>query len=364
MSLRLGHAVANGHDNNLNLVRMVAALAVLVSHSFAIVSGNPAREPLQAALGMSLGGIAVWAFFAISGFLVAKSWERAAGSVDFLLARALRIGPGLIVVLLLTVLLLGPAFTHLGLRAYFGETAVFTYIPRNFTLVSMQYPLPGVFDGNPFGPAINGSLWTLFHEVACYLMLLIVGLVGGFRTRWVWGAFLGTFGAFWLAMTLAYPAAGKASLFADLALPFVAGMCLYRARRRVPLAAGIILLLATAACLAHGTVAFKPVFAAALAYAVLWLAYRPGGVLRAYNQLGDCSFGVYIYAFPVQQALVALEPGIPIPMHIALASLVVLPLAAASWILVEKPMLGLRRPLAELWRANAASMRGRDRTAA
>ena len=38
---------ATGRNNNLNLVRLVAALAVLVSHAWPITGGPQTAEPLQ-----------------------------------------------------------------------------------------------------------------------------------------------------------------------------------------------------------------------------------------------------------------------------------------------------------------------------
>ena len=62
-----------GRDNNFNLIRMAAALAVLVSHAFALAIGKSAAEPFQALLGMTMGSIAVDVFFLTSGFLVTAS---------------------------------------------------------------------------------------------------------------------------------------------------------------------------------------------------------------------------------------------------------------------------------------------------
>ena len=73
--VRLGE-LCNGRDNNFNLIRMVAASAVLVSHTFPITLGSGAPEPFEALLDRSLGSLAVMIFFAISGFLIARSFDR------------------------------------------------------------------------------------------------------------------------------------------------------------------------------------------------------------------------------------------------------------------------------------------------
>ena len=75
----------NGHDNNFNLLRFVAASAVLVSHSFALATGDPRTEPLRRLLGLSLGDIAVSAFFATSGFLVTGSLLSKQNATEFFL---------------------------------------------------------------------------------------------------------------------------------------------------------------------------------------------------------------------------------------------------------------------------------------
>jgi peptidoglycan/LPS O-acetylase OafA/YrhL len=66
-------------------------------------------EPLKAVLGVSLGTLSVYLFFAVSGFLIARSYDRSASLADWFTSRCLRLFPALFVVLLLTVLLLGPA---------------------------------------------------------------------------------------------------------------------------------------------------------------------------------------------------------------------------------------------------------------
>lgn len=64
--LILGNHVS-GCDNNLNLIRMVAACAVIVSHAFPITLGQGAQQPLLALTGESLGGFAAAVFSAYPG---------------------------------------------------------------------------------------------------------------------------------------------------------------------------------------------------------------------------------------------------------------------------------------------------------
>ena len=340
--MRLGDA-CEGRDNNLNLIRMLAAMAVLVSHAWPIGRGEGTREPLRELTGHSLGTIAVFVFFAISGFLIARSFERQPGVLSWGRARVLRLFPGLVVALLLTVLLLGPATTRLPLGAYLGDPATFTYLPRNLSLAFLQYDLPGVFADNPFPTAINGSLWTLVHEVLCYGGILAIGLFGAFRAPARMAAAGVVFVLAWIAASQLPDLPRILDRFFHLAPAFAVGTAFYVLRRRLVLHPLGFAVLAAAAILLHGTVLAKSAFLLALAYGVFWFAYVPGGWLRAYNRLGDYSYGTYIYAFPVQQlwawGLGPMAPG----LNIALALPVTLLLAVLSWHLIEGPALALGR---------------------
>ena len=138
-------SIADSRDNNFNLLRMVAAGAVLVSHAYPISLGIGAVEPLARALSMSLGTLAVVTFFIISGFFISQSFEKRSSLLTFCVARVLRIYPGLLMVLLFTVLVVGPIFTQLTMRAYFTDVGTTSYIPHNLSLKWLQYELPGVF---------------------------------------------------------------------------------------------------------------------------------------------------------------------------------------------------------------------------
>ena len=110
--------LAEGKDNNLNLLRMTAALVVLATHSFAVAIGTNEAEPFQNVLGMTLGTIAVDAFFLVSGFLVFGSLWRSQSVVDYAWARVLRIYPALLLMLLLVVFVVGPLLTTTSLYQY------------------------------------------------------------------------------------------------------------------------------------------------------------------------------------------------------------------------------------------------------
>ncbi|MEM7667691.1 MAG: acyltransferase [Pseudomonadota bacterium] len=350
-------AVCGGRDNNLNLIRMIAASAVLVSHAYPITLGGGVEEPLEGLVGHSLGWVAVAIFFVISGFLIARSFDRAPRIADWAAARVLRLFPGLFVVLVLSVLLLGPAMTALPLGAYFSDPATIGYVFRNLSLAFLQYPLPGVFETNPLPHALNGSLWTLFHEVMCYLGVLVLGVFGLLRRgpifAMAFGAYLAGYGVLGLPGIIeALP--GKLVLLRELSLPFALGTAAYVWRDRVVLAwvPGIGLAALAAGALAAGLPGAHEVFLVALAYGTALLAYLPGGILRAYNRLGDYSYGTYVYAFPVQQTVVAVAGPMDPATNIVLALPITLGFAVLSWHMIESPALATRHRAAD-WLAQS-----------
>jgi peptidoglycan/LPS O-acetylase OafA/YrhL len=344
---------ATGRDNNLNLIRLVAAFAVLVGHSVPLATGvGGATEPLVKSLGIPIGAIAVDVFFVISGFLVTGSLLAREDALDFVCGRALRVFPALLVVVALTVFGLGPAFTTLPLRAYLSEPGTWRHLFQSTSLISIHYQLPGVFEANPFPRAVNGSLWTLPIEVRLYAALLFLWALLRPMRRQLSSAFEATLVVLALGSTAwhlrehFHP--GPHVHTVRLVSMFFAGAAYYVARTRVPLSWGVF-----GACgfalvaSAYDTRVFFFTYSATLAYVVLFLAYVPGGPVRAYNRLGDYSYGTYIYAFPVQQSVAALVPGVSVPAMTVMAGAVTLACAALSWHVVEKPALALRRRCVE-----------------
>ena len=334
----LGDRLAS-RDNNLNLIRAVAATAVLVSHAYPISLGEKAHEPLQSLTGYTLGTIAVFVFFAASGFLIASSFDRRRALSAFLRARFARLVPGLAVSVLLVALVLGPLVTSLAPLDYLTNRDTATFVLRNITIISPQYELPGVFATNPY-PTVEGSIWTLVYEVACYLAVVAFGLAGLFAHRNTASVLLGLY----LAATFAIVAAGlplhvKVDNLFTLSQPFAVGMLMYLWRDRLPVSWLVLAGLVVLAAGLRPTPLFAPAFVAAVSYATIVFALRPGGAIRAYNRLGDYSYGIYIYAFPIQGLVVWLWGPLTPMQNMALAFPITLVLSVLSWHLVERPAL-------------------------
>ncbi|MEX0279704.1 MAG: acyltransferase family protein [Arenibacterium sp.] len=335
-----------GRNNNLNLIRMLAATGVLVSHAWPIALGSQSIQPLVRLTGHSMGTLAVYIFFVISGFLIAASFERSRSHTLFVASRIARLIPGIFVSVVLVALVMGPLVTSMNPVAYLTSPDPWQFIIRNTTLVWPQFTLAGVFTDNPY-PTVEGSIWTLVHEAICYVGVFVAGLLGLISRR-VWGTVA------ILALTLVWailPSAvdnlhPRLLELHKLVLPFIFGTALYLWQDRVPLslplAVGLVLLTA----LVKGTAFYEITLIIALGYATFWLAYVPRGFLLAYNRLGDYSYGIYIYAFPMQGLAVwAFGPMTP-EANILWSFPPTLALSILSWHLIEKPALGAREALA------------------
>lgn len=341
-------AYVRGRDNNFNLLRIIAAFAVLVSHSFALVAGTGAAEPLRDSLDSSLGNLAVDAFFVTSGFLVSGSLLTRNSAIEFLWARVLRIYPALLVMVGLTVFGLGVFFTTLPLTSYFSERETYLYILKNSTLLlNVAYMLPGVFESVPSKGVINGSLWSMPLEIRMYLILFALWVLLRVTPNRrlvlikISIVFLAVAGAY-IYLPGAFPARGE-SQFSRLLFMFFTGASFYVLKERILLS--WVIFLPCAILLAVSTTHKQAFFLAynfSLSYMLLFLAYIPGGWLRSYNKLGDYSYGVYIYGFPVQQSVIALMPGVSVIQLLIIASLVTFALAALSWHLLEQRALKLK----------------------
>jgi peptidoglycan/LPS O-acetylase OafA/YrhL len=332
-------------DNNFNLLRMAAATAVLVSHAYPLSLGKGVAEPLQYYLDMNLGTLAVYSFFAISGYFISQSFQRNPSIIDFCVARVFRIYPALLVALMLTVVVLGPVFTALRLSEYLTNIQVFSYIPANLFLVRLQYELPGVFEKNPYPGAINGSLWTLAYEAGCYAMVASVGIWGVLANTRRFVFLLISYAVFYAGLLLLHSHSERLEEIHQLSFPFVLGMTLFHFRDRIAYRFDICCILFLASFLLHGYPGFKEIFILSWCYALFCVGFARSRTLSRYNLLGDYSYGTYIYAFPVEQIIAASVPNSTPITLMAWGFPITLGLATLSWHLIERPA-SARRGLA------------------
>jgi peptidoglycan/LPS O-acetylase OafA/YrhL len=173
-------------------LRLVFAVLVIFSHSFALGRGSDATEPLNLLTHgrVSFGEVSVWSFFCISGFLITQSWTRAPFLLKFLRRRVGRIYPGFIVAALFGALIVAPLAAD--------QPTWCAVSPLDFLLQTARLHVFHcfAFARNAYPNALNGSLWSIPFEFWCYVGVMAAGVLGVFRRRWLVVIFL--------AMTMAW----------------------------------------------------------------------------------------------------------------------------------------------------------------
>lgn len=323
--------------NSLNFLRLAFASAVIVSHAKPL--GGFGHDPAIAR--QTVGTWAVMGFFAISGYLIASS-RMHTRLPEFFARRVLRIYPGFVACLLATALVFAPISVAIG-SGSFSPTSALNYVVRNLGLKVEADGIAGTLGGVPYGSAWNGSLWTLFYEFACYVAIgMLLTLPARWRRLAVLGAFLvsaiaGGYGAH-------HPLPTTADHFFSLAPIFFAGSLLYLLGEHIKFDWRLGFLAIALLPFTTELQAMQYLGAPLMAYACLWL-----GVVLPLSKVGsrnDISYGVYIYAFPVQRILVLLHVhhhGLAI--YAIVSMLATIPFAVASWLLVERRALAWKRRL-------------------
>ena len=350
--------------NNFDAIRFFAAAAVVLSHSFEITGGPEAFEPLRALTDgqASLGRAAVLVFFALSGFLIVKSWRADPRLGAFIVKRGLRIAPALWCVVLISLVVIGPLFTTAGLLPYLQDAQTGQYLANAF-LYTKFYSLPGVFSDLPLQGVVNGPLWTLKFEVLCYGLVAVLGMAGllsraiclvmialAYGVHILGGGETHSGGSYYLFagadLMRGFFVGAAAALFADKVV----------LDDRLALSAGIGLF--AAAILG----VFDAAFPLLGGYLVFYVGFARAGRLARFGKHGDFSYGIYVWGFPLQQITMAMT-GIAVwYVNFALAFPLTLAAAYLSWRYVEAPSLRLKSNLLGNRRRQSASRLKQART--
>lgn len=322
-------------SNNFEALRWIAASAVILAHAWGL---RGVAGPYERFTGLDLGWSAVVMFFALSGYLISASAQRRT-PLEFWRARFLRIFPGLIVSTALTALIVA-YFSDLDFRAYVTNGQTLKYVFGTGTLVGTEYSLPGAFQHNVSTQA-NGSLWTLRYEIACYLTIFL--LIAACRRMRI------GFARAVLVVAIVFAAGHTALMASDrpspaqltnmlsLFVPFALGGW-FHARGAAPKALHVAAAILFAAAVSR-TPLYTCAAATAIAMLTLWLAFARNRALAATSALPDYSYGIYIYAYPIQQIVIMLTPDAhPLAQALASFALTLIP-AGLSWHFIESPAM-------------------------
>ena len=331
------------HDNAFDALRLFAALLVIFGHAFRLTGEI---GPTFAGVNVATTGVKI--FFVVSGYLVATSWLRDPHPGRFLRRRLLRIMPGLAAVVVLTAFVLGPMITNLPASTYFADQRTWFYL-ANLAFHPAD-ELPGVFAANIAPNEVNGSLWSLAPELSMYLLLPAIAVVsltltGAYRL-FILAALLLTLVA--LFVVLPAPELRQSLVYGtrvwawfSVAPYFLVGACFafcgWERLLNRAIAFGLLALLLVMPTLPFIT---ELLLIVALPYIVLAFGTAPAPFGGAVTRHGDFSYGLYLYAFPIQQTLVA-TIGTPSGAlgNFAITTILAAGCAALSWHFIEKPAL-------------------------
>ncbi len=332
--------------NNFDLLRLVAAWFVLFSHCYPL-TGQSVLDPFARFTGIdTLGGIGVSIFFVLSGYLVSISLERSPSLLSFARKRIFRIFLALVVLTIYCVYWLGPVVTTLPLETYLQHPQTALYL-GNISAWKIQYVLPGVFETNPLPDVVNGSLWSLPYEIVCYLSLTVCWVLPIPRRVTVSGTVL-TLGVI-LCSIPSMPNANPLEQYlglttVKLGLFFFIGAWfgLWRTNARPKLWIGVSLV-GVSLAMSPSNVQMA-VFVFGFSIFVLALGSRAGLLPKLPEKMGDWSYGLFLYGFPVQQVLAMFGLGSAGIAVFALTSTIIsLGFAGLSWFWVERPALAIGR---------------------
>ena len=352
----LAHVIAHSRNNNFTALRLIAALVVVWFHQ-TLLSGSLNPEPISTFISWEGSGhAAVDIFFLISGILVSQSFDRHTFPSSWAALRIARIWPGLIVVTILVNFIVAALNAKVSWWEFvtYPETRRCLYENMKLVLGACKHhslAFPGV--AAPF--ATNFPLWSLPVEVHCYIFLLVIGLLGAFRSKLVGTVLIVAGTTAFLFVKLFAPPMGSLAFQNDFVgqggmtlvppLFFFLGILLYMFRERIIVDWRLAIALMVAYLIARKTPLDAPLFYAALVYGSLAVAASTT-LNRVWAFNPDFSYGIYIYHFPIMQLVAYRLPDLPFAASFPLVIASSFCAAALSWYLIEKPSLdGVRHVL-------------------
>jgi len=330
-------------NNNFGFLRLLFAYLVIISHSSELLDGNRNREILTTIFGtLSFGEFAVDGFFLISGYLIYQSFDQSKNIKNFLIKRVLRIFPAYILATLISILIFAPISSGWRVLQALTLSDFFNLLITTFTL--REPVISGVFKLNHY-PTLNGSMWTISYEFLCYLTIPLTTFF--LRTRFCYLLF-----AILILCTYCYSQFGEVEhhiLHTSIRLftSFVVGCFFYKFRSYIiwDERVAIFCLFTLSFLMFNKLLAELSLFIAG-GYILFYFAFNyKNNVLHAIGIKHDISYGVYLYAWPIQNLLAQYYPNIN-PIYLSMITIILVSiLGYLSWSIVEKPFINMKKNL-------------------
>ena len=330
-------------NNNFDFLRFLFSIFVVVSHAYPLSGNDESMQWIyQITNGQTvLARLGLYGFFIISGFFIFKSLERSKSLWVYYKKRFLRLFPALFFVLLIT-LILAP-FVYQGTIPFYKNQDVYSYLPNNLSLYNFQAVIEGIFDNNPYH-SINGSLWTIRYEFSLYIGL---SLLYFFRkdSRITKVLLVACLAILLLIVNFFMEKFGGSSVLGmigyeilDLGTFFVCGSVMAALGFEKLKHSWLFLISISILILSIHFNFFNAVKHVVLPVIVLIIGYTPLPFFSTFGKIGDMSYGIYIYSFPVQQTLMYFF-AFGLYEFMCWSVFISIVLGYLSWHLVEKKAL-------------------------
>lgn len=296
-------------NNNFDFLRFLFAIFVVISHSYALSGGTEENTGISKLSNgqLSFSQLGLSGFFIISGYFIFQSLQRSKSILAYYKKRFLRLFPALVVVLFLSLILV--AFVYTGKIPFFKNKEMYTYIPYNLSLYGFQSSISGVFDTNAYH-SINGSLWTIRYEFSFYIALSFLFFI---RNKKMIISYLLCF-VFFVFYTVynfylsKFAGASFINLLGlhilNLGTFFIAGSVLASLQLETTTKKKLFLFVVVSVfiCSLYFNY-YNLVKHIVWPFLVLLIGFIPFNCIKDFARLGDASYGIYIYSFPIQQVL-------------------------------------------------------------
>lgn len=332
-------------ENNYNILRIMAAMAVMYGHMYVLMGG--------AAPGLFANEINSLGFkmlMVLSGYMITQSCIYDSKLTRYVTKRLFRILPALIFYTLIAMFVIGPIFTTLPVTEYLKNRGTWEYLYN--IVLNPRFQLPGVFTSNPYPAAVNGSLWGLPIEVACYVLIyIILKLLCKFSWKRVaFGIIIAGLFFLLICQIVFYPEASSIIWGTDwvralkLCPYFFMGslFAVTNMKNYCNVQIALSLLMISVAFHSNIYIVNETIAMLVIPYVIISLGECSEPVFSKYFKNIDITYGIYLWGFPVQQILIQIlivnnQYSIGANVMFVLSLIITVVIATVSWFVVEKP---------------------------
>lgn len=337
------------HENNFGFLRLLFSYLVIISHSTHLIYDSESRELFYMLTGsVTFGMLAVDGFFLISGYLIYQSYENSKNFSSYMLKRFLRIFPGFIVASFLSIIFVVALADGQQLLINLN-----LYQWVKILLKTLILSTPHV-DGlllNASRQIINGSIWTVRYEFFCYLMVPLFALLSFKKINILLLTFLFLSICVYLItynINYIYRNVAFFSLFQffRMTTAFLVGVCFFKYRQIITWGNNYVILCCLGLILLRfvSTSFFELGLFIFGGYVMFNFAFNfKSKMLERVGSKTDISYGVYLYAWPIQIIIIHhfndINPWLLSAITLVLASFA----GYISWVWIEKPFMDIKK---------------------